>query len=49
MSSVQLLVLLQTACVMSGKSFNLMVSQVSSVSWKKHNLLKRDYEATDRP
>lgn len=49
MSSVQLLVLLQTACVMSGKSFNLMVSQVPSASWEEHNLPKRDCEDTTVP
>lgn len=49
MSSVQLSVLLQTACVMSGKSFNLVVPQVPSVSWEKHNLPKREYEGTTTP
>lgn len=49
MSSVQLSVLLQTACVMSGKSFNLMASQAPSASWEEHNLPKRDCEDTTVP
>lgn len=46
MSSVQLSVLLQTVCVMSGKSFNFMVFQVPPVPGENHNLPKRDYENT---
>lgn len=49
MSSVQRLVLLQTARVTSGESFNLMVPQVPSVLWEKHNLPERYREETEKP